>query len=283
VVSDAFDTGVFYCLNVHESDRGTGGPLPGADALRLRVLEGIPRTASGGPGSSTLGIPPLLPRRVLGEIDVEDDGSFSIQVPANTPIQLQLLDEQGMATRSCSWIWVRNRETRGCVGCHEDAERTPSNRFVKALHHAPIKLDLAPERRRSVDFRRDVTPILNQKCATAACHVSGGTEPLLDAGPAAGESPFNRAYRNLLAPRDGEGGSSPMGKYVHPGRARTSPLMGHIYGKSGARPWDPEPAAKAPALMPPQGSEPLTEDQKRTLVEWIDFGALWEPIPGGAR
>ena len=42
---------------------------------------------------------------------------------------VELLDEAGMALRSCGWIWVRNRETRGCIGCHEDGERAPENRF----------------------------------------------------------------------------------------------------------------------------------------------------------
>ena len=28
--------------------------------------------------------------------------------------------------------------------------------------------------------------------------------------------------------------------------------------------------------------EVLSDDQKRTLVEWIDLGALWDGVPGGA-
>jgi hypothetical protein len=32
--------------------------------------------------------------------------------------------------------------------------------------------------------------------------------------------------------------------------------------------------------MPPDGSQPLTEDERRTFVEWIDMGALWDGIPG---
>jgi hypothetical protein len=32
--------------------------------------------------------------------------------------------------------------------------------------------------------------------------------------------------------------------------------------------------------MPPASSEELTEDEKRTFVEWIDMGALWDGIPG---
>ena len=37
----------------------------------------------------------------------------------------RLLDADGMGLRSCTWIWVRNNEPRGCIGCHEDGELTP--------------------------------------------------------------------------------------------------------------------------------------------------------------
>ena len=55
-------------------------------------------------------------------IAVEEDGSFNLEVPANTPIELQLLDDDGMALRRCGWIWAKNHEPRGCIGCHEDGE-----------------------------------------------------------------------------------------------------------------------------------------------------------------
>jgi hypothetical protein len=32
--------------------------------------------------------------------------------------------------------------------------------------------------------------------------------------------------------------------------------------------------------MPPAESQALTEDERRTFVEWIDMGALWDGIPG---
>ncbi len=31
--------------------------------------------------------------------------------------------------------------------------------------------------------------------------------------------------------------------------------------------------------MPPDSSQALTEDEKRTFIEWIDMGALWDGIP----
>jgi hypothetical protein len=32
--------------------------------------------------------------------------------------------------------------------------------------------------------------------------------------------------------------------------------------------------------MPPEGAATLTDDEKRTFIEWIDTGALWDVSPG---
>ena len=273
VVTDTNPNGVFYGLNVYESDLGENGWIPRGTPVRLRVLEGIPRTELDAPPP---GIPPLLPRRILGVVPVEEDGSFNVEVPANIPIQLQLVDEDGMALRSCSWIWVRNRETRGCIGCHEDGERTPDNRFVKALAKPSIPLTLPPEKRRTVDFRRDVKPILDARCATATCHDTPEAGLALKAVPSHevatdGGRGFDPAYVDLV-----EGY-----KWVRPGSARTSPLIWRILGRETSRPWDEavDPGSCSALLHPETG---LTEDDKRTLAEWIDLGALWDGSPGSS-
>jgi hypothetical protein len=190
----------------------------------------------------------MLPRRFLGEVAVEEDGSFNIEVPANIPIELQLLDDNGMALRSCGWIWVRNRETRGCIGCHEDGERTPENRFVKALAGPSVALTLPPDKRRTVEFERDVRPIVSAKCATSTCHADGAIV---------------------------EG----IGDHVHPGSARTSPLIWHIFGRDTSRSWDADRAGGVGATMPQSAAGSLTDDERATLVEWIDLGAPWNGIP----
>jgi hypothetical protein len=194
VVDETDPTGKLYCLSAFTSDLAKRDWLPAA-AKRLRVLEGLP---------------PELGRRFLGEIDLEEDGSFNIQVPANTPIELQLIDANGMALRSCRWLWVKNKENRGCIGCHEDGELAPENLLAKALTKPSVPLTLPPEKRRTVSFQRDVKPILAQKCGIKGCH-GGATPPRVDTA---------------------------------------------VLNK-----------------MPPIGSKPLTEDEKRTIVEWIDLGA----------
>ncbi len=257
---DSEPNAVLYCLSLYTTDFADPKWMPPGSVKRLRVLEGVPRTSA---ASGTATRSPLLHRRLLGEIDVDDDGSFHIQVPANLPIQLQALDADGMALRSSAWIWAKNKENRGCIGCHEDGERTPENVAATALTHPAARLTLAPEKRRTVDFRRDVMPVLAAKCANGACHAAGSKLPL--------KTP-EAAYKALLAP---------AGKYVSPGKARTSPVIWSIHGRNTSRPWDRVAAAPV-SPMPPAGSKPLTAEEKRAIVEWIDLGAHWDALPATA-
>ncbi len=297
-------TGKLYCLSVYTSDLGPSWMPPGS-VRRLRVLEGVPLTvdekgvylpATDGagpstttaafaryPGSTVNGIPPLAQRRILGEFRLEEDGSFNVEVPADTPIELQVLDADGAALRSCGWIWVKDDARQGCIGCHEDPELTPENVFMDAAQRPSISLCLPPARRRTVDFRRDVMPIIQQKCVS--CHGPDGTPPRLDGGLALverseGRAYFNRAYESLLASRGPQDGANYCGKYVDPGRARTSPLIWHVLGRNTSRAWDGAAAAGAVKPIPAEKSQPLGDDERRTLVEWIDLGAMWDGVPG---
>lgn len=281
VVLEKDPHGKLYCLNVYTSDLKRPEWMPPGTVKGVRVLEGLPlRNAAGVPLS---GLPPLATRRILGEIDIEADGSFNIEIPANTPIELQILDASGMALRSCGWIWAKNRESRGCIGCHEDQELTPENSFKDAFTRPSTPLCPPPLERRIVDFRRDVMPIIDRKCVS--CHGQNGESPRLDGGlqPVArsGEKArFNRAYVSLLT-RDRSGGrKSDGGKYVQPGRARTSPLIWHVFGRNTSRPWDGK-ALDGPVKPIAAGqTEPLGDDEKRTFVRWIDMGAMWDGTAG---
>ena len=274
VVNDAEPHAKMYGLNVYTSDFPATW-LPAGAIKRLRILEGVPLKTSDadaylpplpsltavGDGSSRNGIPPLVQRRILGEFNVNKDGSFHVTVPANTPVQLQTLDEDGLALRTCGWIWSRNKEPRGCIGCHEDGELTPDNVFVDALSRPAVALTLPPDRRRTVDFRRDIMPIIDAKCV--GCHDETGAPPRLDGGlqvvaPQGSVGYFNQAYQNLLLTRDSTDRSTFAGLYVHPGEARTSPLIWHLFGRNTSRPWDGDWPAMAAKPIPPGKETPLT-------------------------
>lgn len=271
VVTEKDPHGKFYCLNVYMHDLAEPSWLAPGTVKRLRVLEGIPMRRSdlavqGGQLLNRNGLPRRAQRRILGEIDVARDGSFNIEVPANLPVELQILDQHGMALRTCSWIWAKNHEPRGCIGCHEDGELTPENTFVQAVQTSSIPLTPTVEERRTVDFSRDLMPIIEAKCST--CHrADHDTLPLT----ADSNGPYNQAYVNLLGQN---------GRYVRPGQARNSFLMWSLFGRGTTRPWDTVSVPKRVTRMPPAQAASLTQVERRTFIEWVDLGALWDGIPG---
>lgn len=277
VVTEKDPNGKLYCLDVYISDLAKPEWMPRGTVKRLRVLEGVLSAGTESPSVFRYGQMPLVQRRILGEIDIEQDGSFNIEIPANTPVELQILDADGIALRSCGWIWAKNHEPRGCIGCHEDGELTPENVLVKAVTKSSIKLNLPAEQRRTVDFRRDVMPIIANKCVR--CHSQAVpalclTDNLSSAAQADDKTSFNRSYESLLTPGD----RPDSGKYVHPGRARTSLLIWRIFGRNTSRPWDDTSSQQKISRMPPGGNDALTNDEKRTFAEWTDMGALWDGI-----
>lgn len=60
-------------------------------------------------------------KHVLGEVDIEDDGSAYFEVPARTAVYFQLLDSEGRCVQTMrSWTTIQPGERMGCVGCHEN-------------------------------------------------------------------------------------------------------------------------------------------------------------------
>ncbi|MFP5229558.1 MAG: hypothetical protein ACLGXA_18245 [Acidobacteriota bacterium] len=119
-------TGRIVCLNAYLSQDVAGGRIKAAVArVRVLALDENDQTFS------------------LGQAPVEGDGSFYVSVPANKPIRFQLLDAQGhILQEQRGWIWVRNGEDRGCLGCHESHSLAPENRSPLALQRLDMPLSL---------------------------------------------------------------------------------------------------------------------------------------------
>lgn len=81
--------------------------------------------------------------KLLGSSSVEPDGSFYVQVPGDTPLQIELLDRQGKTLkREQGWWWMRKGEQRICVGCHVGPERAPENAVPAVLLKTTTPVDL---------------------------------------------------------------------------------------------------------------------------------------------
>jgi hypothetical protein len=120
------ETGIFYCIDVYISDRPEVKRLARGSIEQVRVLEG---------------------GRTLGTAPVEADGSFHIRVPAKTPLAFQLLDKEGkVITSQHSWTWVMPRESRGCIGCHEDRELAPPNQLPRAVVKPAVQIGAAAKK-----------------------------------------------------------------------------------------------------------------------------------------
>ncbi len=274
VVETKYPTGRLFGLNAYLADAKLQPRLLPGSIARLRVLEGVPA------GAPSAGIEPreieAVGRRLLGEAPVDPDGSFHIEIPADLPIVLQAVDSNGLALATCGWLWVKQNENRGCIGCHEDPELIPENHFAPALGRKSHKLTLPPDQRRAVGFREHVWPLLAARCAAADCH-GGADTPLRfpsAANPSDGAA-ARLAYTALMSGNIQKGGS-----YLDPGQARASFLIWQILGRNASRPGDRDanrgPSDRQVRKMPPADAPPLTENEIRLLIEWIDLGAPWE-------
>jgi hypothetical protein len=115
-------------------------------------------------------VPNAAPKRILGTVPVEPDGSVSVRVPAGVPLQIQALDEDFRAVLTeRSFSYVHPGERRGCVGCHEPvgtALKPNKDLFTRA----PRDLTPVPgqDDGEGVSFLKMVQPVLDRGCIS--CH-----------------------------------------------------------------------------------------------------------------
>lgn len=287
--------GYVMVLDCTETDRLPPGELLPGSVASVRVIEGLPLTDAGGDvqfipsphgpdepmihAASAVG---AIPSRILGEVTPASDGSIYVKVPADRPLRVQLLDEDGMAlVNERAWFWVRPNERRVCIGCHENRELAPRN--LKPLAGASDPVDLTdPTGWRTVTFLRDLQPVISSTCARSGCHVpptptagmnlsqllmpDGGDAPLADR--------FGPAYANLLARQDGKP-FAVGGRRVHPGASRASPLLWMLSGRPLAPQYGPAPFER-PMLEPHPEPPGLTEELLSLFRQWVDLGALYD-------
>ncbi|MCU0959694.1 MAG: SUMF1/EgtB/PvdO family nonheme iron enzyme [Pirellulaceae bacterium] len=108
-------------------------------------------------------------KRVLGTATVEADGSAHFQIPANTPVSLQPLDEEGRALQLMrSWLVGMPGERVSCVGCHEPRRETLPLRRSLAHDRQPEELRPWYGGPRPFAFDTEVFPVLERYCI--GCH-----------------------------------------------------------------------------------------------------------------
>ena len=305
-------TGMFFDANVYSrmgndannSSDGQIKPKPG-EAKFLRVLEAVPisRDMRGG----NVGHTEFEKQRVAGYADIREDGSFSIEVAANTPMHVQTLDENAMMlVNQLQWINVMPGERRTCTGCHGSRDKDADIKrfsiaedgavnfdsvkaFLSGFNNAQKVAAHASARKDTVDFFDLATPsktntvqaVFDRRCNS--CHgvssaaASGGglvleNVPQDSLNSKAGLSSVYETLTRKDYAKDRE--------YVSSDGARRSPLAWVMYNKQLGR--GTESIFRTPSYdhsgiwAKDAGGRIDPFDAKNadllTLIEWMDMG-----------
>jgi len=106
------------------------------------------------------------PQQILGYAPVEPDGSFKLEVPADTPLALSIIDAKGRSLQThLNWIQVRPGERRTCDGCHSPRrgasinDATMTNTLPAALKPAMTSAHRSGETMAALRTRLDATSL----------------------------------------------------------------------------------------------------------------------------
>jgi hypothetical protein len=85
----------------------------------VRAIRGVPPPSGSTGMRAAIGETDFEQVQILGYAPIEPDGSFKLQVPADVPLALSVVDAEGRSFQThTNWIQVRPGERRTCDGCH---------------------------------------------------------------------------------------------------------------------------------------------------------------------
>jgi len=154
-------------------------------------------------------------KQVLGTAPVEEDGSASFEVPANTPFAVQPLDKHGRAVQLMrSWTVAMPGEALSCIGCHESQNTAPPTRRTEAMMRAPSRIKPFQGPTRGFSYTREIQPIIDRHCVS--CHdgkpANGrykAADRVIGTGPHTGRKFTDAGIPDLSTPRNSHGALHP--------------------------------------------------------------------------
>jgi hypothetical protein len=208
-------------------------------------------------------------KKVLGEVEVEPDGSAYFRVPACVPIYFMVLDEKGRALqRMRSFTHLMPGETQGCIGCHEHRRQAPISQRKLAYGRLPKELEKPEWGLLGFDYSRIVQPILDKHCVE--CHNPVDSHEGIDL--TCGKTDFFNVSYEVLA-RDNQGRKgSPYVSWI-------PTYNGHEQNILEVTPlaWGSPQSKLAEVILsghPDGDNKPriqLDEKSQRRILAWIDL------------
>jgi len=248
-------TGVFWVQDVHRSTQ----PIPPGSIKAIRVNKIIGQPTARHPARSMANNE--ITKGILGYVPVEKDGSVMFRAPAGVPLQLQVLDENGMAVMTMrTLVYLHPGEVQSCVGCHEPRNvAAPQVPYPAARVPKDIRPAAGPSYEGGFRFVCTVQPVLDRHCIR--CHGLGRTDGKLSL--LGTPSRYNVAYESIhrragmieLAQRNRETDVTTIGQYFsHGGKLAKMLLAGHPDSKGKAR-------------------VTLDKESFQRIVDWLDVNS----------
>ncbi len=258
--AEAPKTGTLYVQNVYLTRNDPENKIkPGMiKAIRVNAL-GVQPRAGRSPCSMT--VPVEIPKKVLGTVAVDETGSAFFTVPAETSLQLQILDENGRAILTeKSLIYLQRGENRSCVGCHSAADSSPvadASGMSGRGAQVGITPPAGPQYEGGLSFMRTVQPVLDRYCI--GCHGLNRTEKDVNLIHD-GNYTWPRSLAELIKRGEHRLGLKPFMNRPDPNISR--PFEYFAYGNS------------VPAmLMTNHGGVNIDRESFQRIVDWLDLNA----------
>lgn len=166
-VRSVYDSNMLNSLIVNNLPRGTSLPLmadgrgnieelvrsasTSTDTLPvrfMRIISPMPTYSSTQVAAHQYGANGRRMRAILGYAAVEPDGSTLVEIPANVPFAIELVDSQGTTFKGQhkNWMMLAPGETLSCNGCHEGHSEvelsTLNTGFSTTTYNGAISLQL---------------------------------------------------------------------------------------------------------------------------------------------
>lgn len=259
--------GIFYVQNVYEGTHVEG--IEKGSVKYLRVVESPEKrtwTSGGwfGEGEQAPGMNwhSFENKKILGEVEVESDGSAHFKVPAGKHVYFQLLDKDKKMVQSMrSGTTVMPGEINGCIGCHDNRLNAPvptSNTPI-ALKKKSVDMTLwQGQEPFKFSFMEHVQPILDKRCVKCHDFDPKNRDKLVLAGD---KNPFfNAAYINLYVKN--------TIKLVGGGPA----AIQQPYS------WGSHASKLTKIIDTEHHGVKLTPKEKETLYTWMDLNGVYYPV-----
>ncbi|MFC1601334.1 SUMF1/EgtB/PvdO family nonheme iron enzyme [Candidatus Sumerlaeota bacterium] len=190
-VNDEKKTATVYITDIYSGPGVAGIPRGVVKSLRIFAYHFAYNQRG---GHDVLGVESSWDiKRILGTVPVEPDGSAFFTVPANTPVSLQPLDNEGRALQLMrSWLVGKPGENVSCGGCHEQQNQASANLATTAARRDPDEIKPFYGAVRPFGYEFEMQPVVEKYCV--GCH-DGATEVNGKKGLAFRNAP--ESYRNL--------------------------------------------------------------------------------------